>query len=235
MARKRKRASAARSQQKGNKTTRDGIIASFLELLAEKSFEQISLADIANKAGVSLGELRDVFPSTLAILAAHVKAIDRTVLSDVDAGMENESPREQLFDVLMRRLELLAPHKEAVRSLMRSAFRNPPLAIALNALAVRSQQWMLTAANISAAGPLGQLRAQGLAWMFGNVLRTWVNDDDPGLAPTLAALDRALASGQRWSGLLDDICSIPKRCCERVERIRRNVRRGRGGDESVAA
>ena len=65
---------------------------------------------------------------------------------------------------------------------------------------------MLTAADIGAAGPKGMVRAQGLALLFASVLRTWVDDDDPGLARTMAALDRALARGQRWSGLLDDLC-----------------------------
>ena len=82
-----------------------------------------------------------------------------------------------------------------MRSLMRSASRNPGLAFALNGLAVRSQTWMLTAAGIDAAGPRGMMRAQGLALLFASVLRTWVDDDDPGLARTLAALDRALARG----------------------------------------
>ena len=81
-----------------------------------------------------------------------------------------EPARERLFDVLMRRLEALAPYKEAVRSLMRSARRNPGLALALNAMAVRSQQWMLEAAGIGASGPHGALRAQGAALMFARVL-----------------------------------------------------------------
>ena len=100
-----------------------------------------------------------------------------------------------------------------MRSLLRSAARNPGLAFAFNGLAVRSQQWMLTAADIGAAGPRGMLRAQGLALLFAQVLRTWVDDDDPGLARTMAALDRALARGQRWSGLLDDLFRIPAAAC----------------------
>ena len=59
---------------------------------------------------------------------------------------------------------------------------------------------MLTAAGIGASGPRGMVRAQGLALLFGSVLRTWVNDDDPGLARTMAALDRALGRGQRFVG-----------------------------------
>ncbi len=35
---------------------------------------------------------------------------------------------------------------------------------------------MLTAAGIGASGPKGMIRAQGLALMFANVLRTWVSD-----------------------------------------------------------
>ena len=75
------------------------------------------------------------------------------MLAGGDADMAEEPPRERLFDVLMRRLEALAPYKEAVRSLMRSARRNPGLALALNAMAVRSQHWMLEAAGIGAVGP----------------------------------------------------------------------------------
>src|SRR5215471_8779599 len=182
---------------------RDKIIEAFFALLAEQAFEDISYADIAARAGVSLATLRREFGSKLPIVAAYVKSVDRKVLAAGDADMADEPPRERLFDVLMRRLEALAPHRAAVRSLLRSASRNPGLAVALNGLALRSQQWMLTAADIDAAGPRGILRAQGLAVLFASVLRTWVDDDDPGLARTMAALDRALARGQRWSGLLD--------------------------------
>jgi hypothetical protein len=150
--------------------------------------------------------MRGEFGSTLAIYAAQVRAIDRAVLDGGEGDMSEEPPRERLFDVLMRRIEALAPHKEAIRSLLRSAGRNPPLAFALNGIAVRSQQWMLAAAEIHASGPRGALRAQGLALLWARVLRTFVNDEEEGHARTMAALDRALAQGARWVGFLDDLC-----------------------------
>jgi AcrR family transcriptional regulator len=226
---------AARSSSASNAaaptTERDKIIAAFLNLLAEKRIEQIGLAEIAREAGASLAQLRGEFASTLAILAAHVKDTDRAVLAQDLSDMEEEPARERLFDILMRRLEILAPHREAVRSLMRSARFNPPLALALNALAVRSQQWMLAAAGIGSSGPRGAVRAQGLALLFGSVLPTWVNDDDPGLARTMAALDRALARGGRLAGLFDDLCCIPARLC----RLRSRRRRRAGDSEETAA
>jgi AcrR family transcriptional regulator len=193
----------------GGFSTRDRAVTAMMELLAEESFERIGLSDIARRAGLSLAQLRQNFSSTLSILAAHMKDTDQKVLAGGDADMAEESPREKLFDVLMRRLEILTPHKQAVRSLMRSARRNPGLAFALNGLAVQSQRWMLNAADIKVAGPKGMVRAQGLAVLFACVMQTWVKDEDPGLARTMAVLDRELSRGQRWSGFLDDVCSIP--------------------------
>jgi AcrR family transcriptional regulator len=210
---------------------REKIIAAFLTLLAEKPIEQIGFAEIGEASGVSLTQLRNEFPSTLAILAAHIKSVDRAVLSEDFTDVEEEPARERLFDVLMRRLEILKPHREAVRSLMRSARRNPPLALALNSLAVRSQQWMLTAAGIGASGPRGMIRAQGLAALFGGVLRAWIHDDDPGLARTMVALDRALARGQRFAGLVEDLCRIPARICQ----LRPRRRRDQGYEDTAAA
>src|SRR6202158_1223239 len=122
---------------------------------------------------------------------------------------------------MMRRLAIFAAHRRGGRCLLRSGWRTAPLALALNGLAVRSQQWMLTAAEINASGPRGMIRAQGLALLFGSVLSTWVRDDDPGLARTMAALDRALARGQRFAGFLDDLCHIPSRLCRLRARRRR--------------
>src|SRR6266545_263054 len=133
-------------------------------------------------------------------------------------------PRERLFDVLMRRLEVLAPHKAAIRSLMRSARRNPGLAMALNRMAMRSQQWMLTAADMDAAGLRGMLRAQGLALLYASVLRTWVDDEDPGQARTMAALDRELARGGRYGALLDDVCRVASIFTRPLGRWRRRDR-----------
>jgi AcrR family transcriptional regulator len=231
MARKSARKSAARPASAAGRSDRERVVEAFMTLLADKPIEHIGLAEIAEQAGVSLADLRTMFDSKIAILAAQMKEVDRAVLAGGDGDMAEEPPRERLFDVLMRRLDALSAHKAAIRSLSRSAMRNPALAFALNGLAVRSQQWMLTAADISASGPKGMLRAQGLTLLFAQVLRTWVDDDgEDGNARTMAALDRALARGQRLSGFLDDVCRIP--AC--VGRVRRR-RRGGAEDETIAA
>jgi AcrR family transcriptional regulator len=202
-----------------------------MALLAERSYEEIGLAEVAGRAGVSLSQMRDEFSSTLGILAAHMKDIDRAVL-DGGEDMTEETARDRLFEVLMRRIDALAPYKEAIASLARSARRNPGLAFTLNGLAVRSQAWMLTAAGIGSSGPRGAMRAQGAALMFARVVGVWLDDEDVGLDRTMAALDRGLASAERWAGFLDDLMSIPG-CIARGPRRRR--RRDDYDEETEAA
>jgi hypothetical protein len=48
----------------------------------------------------------------------------------------------------------------------------------------------------------------------------------------MAALDRALGRGQRFAGLLDDLCKVPSRLC-RLRPGRR--RRSDDSEKSVAA
>ncbi len=198
---------ARRAAPKPTGSDRQLIVGAFMQLLGEKSIEAIALKEIATRAHVSLSRLREEFDSPLAILGAQVKDIDRAVLDGGD-DMADETPRDRLFDVLMRRLEALTPYKTAVKLLMRSAMRNPGLALALNAMTVRSMTWMLTAADINTSGGKGAFRAQGLALIFAQTLRVWAEDDDDSLDRSMAELDRGLTRGQSWARLLDDLIAV---------------------------
>jgi AcrR family transcriptional regulator len=190
---------------------REKILGAFLTLLAEKRFERIELSEIAKLANVSLGDLRGEFGSTFDMVAAFMRETDKKVLSggeqlNLDPELADQSARDRLFDVLMRRFEALAPHREAIRSLYRSARTNPQLAMGLNKLAVRSQQWMLSSAGVGSSGLIGGMRAQALSCFFAKATQTWLDDEDPGLARTMASLDRQLETAERLAGFAREMC-----------------------------
>lgn len=204
MARRPRQQSSGTGAPRDTGTVKNGIIDAFMRLLAERSLGGIGLAEIAGEAGVSLGELREAFAGKLSILAAFSQRIDRTVL---DSGPgEGETPRDRVFDVLMRRLDALAPHKEAIRGLARTARCDLCLAAFLDRNATRSMKWMLVAARADRPGLLGALAVKGLVLVNAEVLRVWLDDDDPGLARTMAALDRGLERGARAMDFADRIC-----------------------------
>lgn len=177
----------------------DAAVDALMGLLAERQWTEISLADIAERAGVDLGALRGAVPSKGAILAGFSRRIDQEVLGGRDEAADPfaEPARERLFDVLMRRFDALAPHRAAIRHIVEALRRDPMFALAWNRVMVNSAQWMLAAAGIEDTGSLGGARAQALALLYGRVLSVWLGDQDPGLAKTMASLDRALRRAER--------------------------------------
>lgn len=204
-----KKASAKRSTQ--SKRARksipfgDKIINALMALLATRDFASISLADIADEAGVPLADLREIYDGKPAILADFSKRIDRTVLDGGPA--EGETARDRLFDILMRRFDALDPYKDAVGNIMRAVRCDPGLACFAHRNATRSAKAMLAAADAGASGPVGAIACQGLVLVHAEVLRVWLSDDDPGLAKTMAALDRGLGRGEDAMKLVNGLCS----------------------------
>ncbi len=118
------------------------------------------------------------------------------VLEGSGEDLAGEPARERVFDVMMRRIDALAPYKPALRRMMRDLRFDPLSLAALNQVALNSQRFMLAAAGISTEGRLGALKLQGAVLVFGRTLRTWLHDDDPSLAKTMARLDRELRRGE---------------------------------------
>ncbi|MCB1496883.1 MAG: TetR/AcrR family transcriptional regulator [Bauldia sp.] len=198
---------------------REAIIDAFLALAAERDVHCIGLDEIAERAGVSLAELRGCYAGKLGILLGFARRVDLAVLAEGPADPESEA-RDRLFEVMMRRFDALAPYKPAIRRMARSARCDPALAAILRRLAIRAQAWNLAAAGISHGGLSGRVKSGGLALVYGETMRTWLGDDDPDLGRTMATLDRALRRGERGMRMMSDLCSLLPRLAESGRRGR---------------
>ncbi|GJD72819.1 TetR/AcrR family transcriptional regulator [Methylobacterium goesingense] len=183
---------------------REAAVEALMRLAAEQPWNDIEVGDIAREAGLSLAELRDLFPSKGAVLGGLSRIIDRKVLEGDNADLADEPTRERLFDVLMRRLDAMTPYKDALRRIS-YALRGDPLSmLALNGVALNSHRYMLAAAGINTEGPLGRLKLQGVVIAFARTVEVWLDDDDPALARTMARLDKEIRNGERFMERADD-------------------------------
>ena len=168
------------------------IVDALMELAGEREFEDISIADIAARAGVGLADFRDAFPSKGAVLAGFNRRVDRLVLSGKS-------------DALVRRLDAMAPWRAGVRGVARWARRDPLAAAALNREALNSTRFMLEAAGVNSEGAVGAVKLQGLVLAFARVLDVWFDDEGEGFPATMAALDRELTRGEKLVGRAEDL------------------------------
>ncbi|AWI90480.1 TetR family transcriptional regulator [Methylorubrum aminovorans] len=213
---------------------REAAVEALMRLAAEQPWNDIEVGDIAREAGLSLAELRDLFPSKGAVLGGLSRIIDRKVLEVDTADLADEPARERLFDVLMRRLDAMTPYKPALRRIA-FALRGDVLSmLALNGVALNSHRYMLAAAGIDTEGPLGRLKLQGTVIAFARTVEVWLEDDDPALARTMAKLDREIRRGETIMERADDArrLTAPLRALGRalMERRSRNDRTPPAGD-----
>lgn len=183
-------------------TNKGRIIAAALRLAAERPWREVTLADIAAGAGLTLQTLRTEVASKSGVIALFTRAIDDQLLATQRAKVEGQSPRDALFDVIMARFDALAPYRSALRSMLA---RPSPVEPDQVKAFLASQRWMLAAAGIGAEGVRGGIKTAGLASVYASVFRTWLDDDDPGMARTMASLDRRLRRSEDTLGTIRDI------------------------------
>jgi AcrR family transcriptional regulator len=184
----------------------DRLLDAAVQVIARDGWARTGFAAIAAEAGSDLARVYACFPDRGHIIRAMMGRADRAVLATQRAGGTGgeESPRDRLFDVLMRRFDALEPMKPALRRLAESWVDPQPGLIALAALP-QSMRWMMEAAGLSPTGPGGTLQLAGLCLLYAAVFRVWLRDEGTDLDKTMRALDQALrraepfaAWAERW-------------------------------------
>ena len=192
--------------------------------LAEKSrWPQVTLAAIAADAGMGLHELSTHVRSKSHIVTLFQSRMDRQLLASLDKDPVEGDAHDRLFDIIMRRLELLEPHKKAIASIIAQPGESTCDYAGLAASLLHSQGWLMAAAGLEDHTRHGQLKRAGLALVWVRTLKVWVDDDDAGLARTMAALDRHLRDGAGWLARLE----TPLALCTALGGLARGIMRGR--------
>jgi len=172
-----------------------------LALAAREGWRRASLGAIAAEADVSLGEAYALFRSRAAILTGLIARIDARILARSGRPDPDETPRDRLFEILMRRFDALKAERAALSSIARDLLGDPATALCTGPAVLRSMAWMLEGAGISSAGLIGRVRTKLLAAVYLAALRAFLADDSRDLAKTMAALDRGLDRAGPWLGL----------------------------------
>nr|WP_245513352.1 TetR/AcrR family transcriptional regulator [Enterovirga rhinocerotis] len=176
-----------------------------MRLASDRPWSDIELSDVAREADLTLSEMRDLFPSKGAILEGFTRMIDKIVIEGTSDDLVGEPARERIFDVMMRRLDAVAPYRPALRRITWALRTDLTSLGALNRMALNSARYMLAAAGVPTEGPLGFVKLQGFVLAQANVMETWFEDDDPTLARTMARLDRELGRGEKLMGRAEDM------------------------------
>jgi hypothetical protein len=182
------------------------LVASAFRLAGEVGWPRMTVAEAARRADLPLDRARARFPVRTMVLLRFGSIADQSALA---LATSEGAHRDRLFDILMRRIDVLQAHREGVLALLRCLPADPCTAAMLGAASLRSMRWMLDGAGIGSTGLRGQARAKGLLAVWLAAVHAWRADAGPDLSATMAALDKALSRAERVEGWLSGRRSAP--------------------------
>lgn len=184
------------------------LVAAAFDAIAARGWRRFSVAIAARSADLPLEQARLRFPRKTSVLIRFGRFADAAALAALSAegaqagGSDGMAVRDRLFEMMMRRFDVLQAHRAGVIALLRHLPTDPPLAAMLGCASLSSMGWLLEAAEISASGPLGRLRRKGLLGVWLWAVRAWMRDESVDLPGTMAALDTALSRAEQAASWL---------------------------------
>ncbi|ODA66935.1 Bacterial regulatory protein, tetR family [Methyloligella halotolerans] len=204
-------------------SNRTKIVRAAMELAESEGWNALSLNQIAERAGVSLADLRREFDSKSDILRVFQREVDGAVLEKMGAPDMTQPAKDRLLDAIMTRFEVMAPFRPGLRRIVKDLGARPGEAGQLLPSALAAQSWMMEAAGIPSTGPVGRMKVAGLTGVYGYVLRYWLEDESPGYEKTMALLDRKLTNGDRALSRVSAACGcVSKMLCRCAPDKKRN-------------
>lgn len=178
------------------------ILQAAMDLFAEKGYGPTRMIDIAERANVDLGTMRSLARSKADLVNLTLRKVDVAVFGEDTTFGPDESVRDRLFDLFMRRFDGLHPYQAGLRAAASGLKKDPGAALCLIPGALESLSWYLEAAGERADGPMGMLRVKALSLVWLQCLRVFLADQSADLSKTMSATDKALSQAERMAGWL---------------------------------
>lgn len=176
------------------------ILDAALALAATRSWDAISLADVATELGIGLAEIQRHYRGKDDLAEAWFERADRAMVRAGDAGGWTELPvRERLFRAMQTWFDALAAHKQATAAMLRYKLQPDHLHLQVQGLlhVSRTVQWIRETARLPAHGLRREAEEAALTAIFVSTMACWLLDDTPGQQRARAWLDRRLAWAER--------------------------------------
>ena len=169
------------------------LIAAAFDRAATVGWLRLSLPEAARAAGLDMARARARIPNRCALLRCFGTRTDQAAL----AGIGDGPVRDQLFDIVMRRIDMLQSHRAGIIALLRALPFDPAAALVLASASLSSMAWLLQGAGIETGGIKGRLRAKAMLAVWLWTVRAWQKDMSEDLSATMAALDQALTRAEQ--------------------------------------
>ena len=174
------------------------LVKSSFNIIEKIGWKSFSLQKLSYAEKIPINEIKIFFKSEITILDEFSKMIDIKVEKSFDyEELTNTSVKDNLFELIMLRLEYMQPYRNALKSI-KSSFKSDPLvakSVAKNVM--NSLDFYLELTNAFNDSFLDIFKKKSIFLIYSYIFMIWLEDDSDELSKTMSELDRLLTFSEK--------------------------------------
>ena len=174
------------------------LVKSSLNIIEKSGWTSFSLQKLSDTEKIPINEIKIFFKSEITILDEFSKMIDIKVEKSFDyEELTNTSVKDNLFELIMLRLEFMQPYRNALKSI-KSSFKSDPLvakSVAKNVM--NSLDFYLELTNAFNDSFLDIFKKKSIFLIYSYIFMIWLEDDSDELSKTMSELDKLLSFSEK--------------------------------------
>ena len=174
------------------------LVKSSFNLIEKSGWKSFSLQILSETEKIPINEIKIFFKSESTILNEFSKMIDIKVEKSFDyKELTNTSVKDNLFELIMLRLEFMQPYRNALKSI-KSSFKSDPLvakSVAKNVM--NSLDFYLELTNAFNDSFLDIFKKKSIFLIYSYIFMIWLEDDSDELSKTMSELDKLLTFSEK--------------------------------------
>ena len=174
------------------------LVKSSFNIIEKSGWKSFSLQKLSYAEKIPINEIKNFFKSEITILDEFSKMIDFKVEKSFDyEELQNTSVKDNLFELIMLRLEYMQPYRNALKSI-KSSFKSDPLvakSVAKNVM--NSLDFYLELTNAVNDSFLDIFKKKSIFLIYSYIFMIWLEDDSDELSKTMSELDKLLTFSEK--------------------------------------
>ena len=174
------------------------LIKSSFKIIEKSGWKSFSLEKLSYSEKISINEIKKIFKSEINILDEFSKMIDIEVEKNFDyEELANTSVKDNLFELIMLRLEFMQPYRNALKRI-KSTFKTDPLvakSVSINVM--DSLDFYLELSNAFNDSFLDIFKKKSIFLIYTYIFTIWLEDNSKELSKTMSELDKLLTFSEK--------------------------------------
>ena len=143
------------------------------------------------------------------ILKEFSSMIDLQVEKNFDfKDLENSSTKDNLFELIMLRLELMRPYKKALKNIILVFRSNLSMIKSVSFKILNSLDFYLELTNAYDGSFFDIFKKKAIFFIYTQTFMVWINDDSEEMSKTMSELDKMLSFSEKITNSFNDYFPI---------------------------